>query len=162
MIERIANKSKAEGRAQSRLPEFTTEEQEMMKGTLDFLGLNHYTSDLVYASTTNGGVSHWNDVGVITYYDPSWPGSASDWLKVVPWGLNRILNWIKNHYNNPPVVITENGFSDKGELEDRDRADYYKSYLSELLKARIEDGCNVVGYTAWSLMDNFEWEQGYT
>jgi beta-glucosidase/6-phospho-beta-glucosidase/beta-galactosidase len=43
---------------------------------------------------------------------------------VVPWGLGKILNWIKRAYNNTPVLVTENGFSDKGETEDKDRIKY--------------------------------------
>ena len=45
--------------------------------------------------------------------------------QVVPWGFRKVLNWIANEYNNPPVLITENGFSDHGELNDRDRVDYH-------------------------------------
>ncbi|KAJ3636634.1 hypothetical protein MTP99_000157 [Tenebrio molitor] len=164
MIERVKANSLAEGYPQSRLPEFTADEQEMMKGTFDFLGLNHYSSDKVYFAEDGAGdhPSHWADTGVIGYQDASWPGSASSWLKVVPWGLNKLLVWIKDHYDNPPVLITENGFSDTGELDDYDRANYYKQYLYEILKAINEEECNVIGYTAWSLMDNFEWMAGYT
>ena len=46
-------------------------------------------------------------------------------MQVVPWGFRKLLNWIDKEYNNPPVLITENGFSDKGETDDRDRIDYY-------------------------------------
>jgi beta-glucosidase/6-phospho-beta-glucosidase/beta-galactosidase len=46
-------------------------------------------------------------------------------LQVVPWGFRKVLNWIAKEYNNPPVFITENGFSDYGELNDSDRVDYY-------------------------------------
>jgi len=61
--------------------------------------------------------------------------AASDWLYVVPWGLRRILKWIKNNYNNPPLYITENGRSDlTGSLEDLDRVDYYRTYINEVLK----------------------------
>jgi beta-glucosidase/6-phospho-beta-glucosidase/beta-galactosidase len=45
-------------------------------------------------------------------------------LQVIPWGFRKLLNWIAKEYNNPPVMITENGFSDGGELNDRDRVDY--------------------------------------
>jgi beta-glucosidase/6-phospho-beta-glucosidase/beta-galactosidase len=45
-------------------------------------------------------------------------------LQVVPWGFRKLLNWIAKEYNNPPILITENGFSDHGELDDRDRVDY--------------------------------------
>jgi hypothetical protein len=43
----------------------------------------------------------------------------------VPWGFRKLLNWIAKEYNNPPVLITENGFSDHGELNDTDRVDFY-------------------------------------
>jgi beta-glucosidase/6-phospho-beta-glucosidase/beta-galactosidase len=43
----------------------------------------------------------------------------------VPWGFRKLLNWIAKEYNNPPVLITENGFSDHGDINDTDRVDYY-------------------------------------
>jgi len=43
---------------------------------------------------------------------------------VVPWGFRKLLVWIANEYNNPPVYVTENGFSDRGELEDANRTNY--------------------------------------
>ena len=46
-------------------------------------------------------------------------------MQVVPWGFRKMLNWIAKEYNNPPVLVIENGFSDKGELNDRDRVDYH-------------------------------------
>jgi len=45
-------------------------------------------------------------------------------FQVVPWGFRKLLNWIAKEYNNPPVLIAENGFSDHGELNDRDRVNY--------------------------------------
>jgi hypothetical protein len=44
---------------------------------------------------------------------------------VVPWGFRKLLTWIAKEYNNPPVLVTENGFSDHGDLDDRVRVDYY-------------------------------------
>ena len=43
----------------------------------------------------------------------------------MPWGFRKLLNWIAKEYNNPRVLITENGFSDSGELNDTGRVDYY-------------------------------------
>lgn len=76
-------------------------------------------------------------------------------------GLRRLLSWIKDHYNNPEIIITENGYSDGGGLDDTDRKSYYQIYLAAILDALLEDKVNVTGYTAWSLMDNFEWTFGY-
>jgi beta-glucosidase len=92
-----------------------------------------------------------------------WKRAASKWLYVVPWGIRENLCWVKEHYGNPPVYITENGFSDStGTLDDQDRIDYYRGYIDEVLKAIDLDGCDVRGYMAWSLTDNFEWARGYT
>jgi beta-glucosidase/6-phospho-beta-glucosidase/beta-galactosidase len=46
-------------------------------------------------------------------------------LQVVPWGFRKLLNWIAKEYNNPTVLITENGFADHGDLNDRDRVDFH-------------------------------------
>lgn len=82
-------------------------------------------------------------------------------FQIVPEGFRKILNVIKNEYNNPPVIITENGVSDYGTLTDKIRIDYISEYLKAMLQAIYEDGCNIRGYTVWSLLDNFEWENGY-
>lgn len=59
------------------------------------------------------------------------------------------------------MFVTENGLSNRGGLVDEDRVLYYRGYLDALLDA-LDDGCDVRAYTAWSLMDNFEWAAGYT
>lgn len=82
-------------------------------------------------------------------------------FQIVPEGFRKILNAIKNEYNNPPVIITENGVSDDGKLSDKIRINYLSEYLKAMLQAIYEDGCNIKGYTVWSLIDNFEWENGY-
>lgn len=69
--------------------------------------------------------------------------------------------WINKEYHNPPVIVTENGVSDRGGLNDKSRINYFNSYLDAVLNA-MEDGCKVTGYIAWSLMDSFEWIAGYT
>ena len=69
--------------------------------------------------------------------------------------------WLKNEYGNQPVYITENGVSDLGGTNDTVRVDFYNHYLDNVLRA-INEGADVKGYIAWSLMDNFEWRAGYT
>lgn len=163
MIAKIADLSKQQGLEKSRLPEFTQEEIKMINGSFDFLGLNHYTTILSSYGGNYPVPSHRNDMGTVDFRDPSWKPSAADWLWEVPWGLRQLLVYVKDHYNNPPVLITENGWANRGKyLQDLDRIDYINSYLSEVLKAIHEDGCKVIGYTAWSLLDNFEWTYGYT
>ncbi|XP_049840618.1 myrosinase 1-like isoform X1 [Schistocerca gregaria] len=162
MKERIMRNSLAEGRFRSRLPEFSPQWVKFIRGTADFFAYNHYTTRYAASGTQGEIPSLQRDSGVIRSYDPKWPSSASSWLKVVPWGLRKMLNWIKKEYGNLPLLITENGFSDHGGLHDKDRINYFVSYLQELLKAIYIDKCNVFGYTAWSLVDNFEWARGYT
>lgn len=60
------------------------------------------------------------------------------------------------------VIITENGWVDSGELQDDDRVEYYQKHLQQVQNAILNDGCNVKGYTAWSIIDNFEWRNGFT
>lgn len=160
--ERVDRNSSEEKRARSRLPVFTKEEVEEIRGTFDFCGLNHYTTRYMTGGIGGQNPSMERDSGAVAHVDPSWPSSASDWLKVVPWGFRGMLNWIKDQYNNPPVLVTENGVSSNSGLKDYDRIQYYHDYLDELLKAVYEDRCNVIGYTAWSIVDNFEWMKGYT
>ncbi|KAJ9579873.1 hypothetical protein L9F63_004475, partial [Diploptera punctata] len=162
MKERITKNSKEEGYPASRLPTFSKREIKHIRGTYDFFGMNVYTGVLAKDGEMGPIPSLLRDGGVKVSQDPTWPSSASAWLKVVPWSMRAVLNWISKEYNNPTVIVTENGFSDHGELNDTARIKYYISYLKEMLKAIHEDGCNVIGYAAWILLDNFEWNRGYT
>ena len=64
--------------------------------------------------------------------------SGSSWLFNTPELMRDILVWIKNEYNNPPLYITENGFSDKtGQINDADRIDYYKYYINYVLQGTV-------------------------
>ena len=163
MREQIDLKCKAEGLQTSRLPRFSPAWQQKLKGSWDFLGLNYYAANLVRHEIGNG--TGWAaDMDANRYEPEYWPKGASEWLKVTPLSFRKILGWIKNTYGNPPLYVTENGFSDR-EVDgphDPRRADYFVRYINQMLKAVLLDGCNVKGYTAWSLMDNFEWLDGYS
>ncbi|KAL5017255.1 hypothetical protein ScPMuIL_006844 [Solemya velum] len=159
----VGNKSQQLNLTTSRLPTFTDEERRLLKGSQDFLGINFYTSEWISGERQPlTPPSYFTDQDLRMEKNPTWKGSGSSWLKVTPFGLRKILNWIRNEYSNPPVYITENGVSDRSEeLQDDDRVAYLRDYINELLKAVRVDGCDVRGYTAWSLMDNFEWDKGY-
>ena len=63
--------------------------------------------------------------------------SGSRWLKVVPWGIRNLLNFVKNNYGHPPMFITENGVSERnGTLEDDSRIIFYRDYINNVLKGK--------------------------
>jgi beta-glucosidase/6-phospho-beta-glucosidase/beta-galactosidase len=166
MIDEIDARSKREGFPWSRLPEMSERTKDYIKGSADFLGYNYYSSRFVELDPSDydptAPPSHYRDSRIIYSIDPKWKQAKSEWLYSVPEGLRGILNWIKNEYKNTPVLITENGWSDNGELEDDGRIEYLKSHLTAVSKAISEDSCNVIGHTTWSIIDNFEWMRGYT
>nr|CAB3471209.1 unnamed protein product [Digitaria exilis] len=96
--------------------------------------------------------------------------AASRWLHIVPWGMFNLMKHIKEKYGNPPVIVTENGMDDSNSpfsrlenvLQDDKRIRYHSDYMSNLLDAIRKEGCNVHGYFVWSLLDNWEWNSGYT
>ncbi|KAG6518813.1 hypothetical protein ZIOFF_022294 [Zingiber officinale] len=85
----------------------------------------------------------------------------------VPWGLYKAVTYVKENYGNPIVFLSENGMDQPGNatlpkgLQDTQRRHFYHNYITELKRA-IDDGASVIGYFAWSLLDNFEWRLGYT
>ncbi|XP_020969766.1 beta-glucosidase 12-like [Arachis ipaensis] len=162
----------------SRLPKFSAEEVQIVKGSYDFIGINYYTTyyaayslDLTNAKPNFITDSHANltskqtffHIYLLTIY------AASKWLYVYPKGIQQLLLYTKEKYNNPLIYITENGVDEFNDptlsleqaLNDTFRIDYYRDHLFYVNSA-IRDGVNVKGYFAWSLLDNFEWNSGYT
>lgn len=165
MKSQIKARSEKQGFVSSRLPEFTKEEQNMIKGSADFFALNYYTSRKVkYSKSPLEMQSFKTDKEAEGIIDPSWPVPGVAWLAVVPWGLRKLLEYIKKTCNDPEIYITENGFSLMGpaSLEDNQRCQFYRETLQEILIAIHQDGVDVRGYFAWSLLDNFEWACGYS
>ncbi|GER53350.1 beta-glucosidase [Striga asiatica] len=161
-----------------RLPEVKAEQSKFLKGSLDFIGINHYTT--LYARNDRMRIRKLvlrdasSDSAVITtsvkHGIPIGERSASRWLHIVPWGIRKLANYIKDEYGNPPVIITENGMDDPNRsnldlreaLKDEKRIRYHRDYLSNLSAAIREDNCDIRGYFIWSLLDNWEWNMGYT
>eukprot|EP01018_Ginkgo_biloba_P011743 Gb_21209 [translate_table: standard] len=162
----------------NRLPIFSIQQSKLLRESLDFVGINHYTT--LYARNDRTRIRKIvlndasSDSAVIT--TPYRKGvligerAASIWLYIVPWGIRKLMTYINQKYGNPPVFITENGMDDPNRpfislskaLQDDKRIRYHRDYLSNLSAAIREDGCNVRGYFVWSLLDNWEWNSGFT
>ncbi|MFJ2234158.1 GH1 family beta-glucosidase [Streptomyces sp. NPDC087859] len=131
---------------------------------LDFYGVNFYAPTRVGApqgaDIEFGGLTipaelpfSVREIEDVPVTDFGWP--------VVPEALTELLTGFRERYGDrlPPVVITENGCSYEG-IHDRARIDYLDGHLRALHRA-VEAGVDVRGYFVWSLMDNFEWAEGY-
>ncbi len=150
--------STREGLSSSRLPQFREEEVAEIINTMDFIGLNHYTTE--YIEHQERSEYGWeSDQNTGKSFDESWPVTSATWLRVVPWGFRKMLHWISRTYGNPEIYVTENGYADfnTSTVNDPGRVEYYRMYINEMLKAIKIDDARVTVYTAWSLMDNFEW-----
>ncbi|GMY16393.1 beta-glucosidase 12-like [Fagus crenata] len=159
----------------NRLPKFTKEQSKLVKGSFDFIGLNYYTANYAAHAPQPKGVkaSFLTDsranLSTTRNGIPIGAPAASSWLFVYPRGFRDLLLYVKTKYHNPLIYITENGIDEfnnatltlEEALLDNQRVEYYHSHLRNLLRA-IKDGVNVKGYFAWSLLDNFEWGNGYT
>jgi len=125
----------------------------------DFLGVNYYSRGVIRNEEIDESKNMPRNVKMGPITDFGW--------EVYPAGIYDLLIQLKNKYNVEDIYITENGCSysdgpnaDK-KIDDQRRIDYHRSHLEEL-KLAIRDGVNCKGYFAWSLMDNFEWAQGYS
>ncbi|KFK27066.1 hypothetical protein AALP_AA8G330000 [Arabis alpina] len=166
------------GLVEERLPKITPEMSKTIKGAFDYIGINHYTT--LYARNDRIRIRKLilqdatSDAAVITssYRGgvPIGKKAGSSWLHIVPWGIRKLAVYVKDMYGNPPVIITENGMDEKNSpfidmekaLEDDKRISFHRDYLSNLSAAIRKDGCDVRGYFVWSLLDNWEWNSGYT
>jgi beta-glucosidase len=122
---------------------------------VDFIGVNYYTR-IHYSRTADNWFAE-AELKNVPVTDMGW--------EVYPQGLTELLLSLHQQYQLPKVYITENGAAmadtlTDGCVEDIERVDYYHTHLNAV-HAAVEQGVNVQGYFAWSLMDNFEWAYGY-
>nr|WPM03637.1 glycoside hydrolase family 1 [Phyllotreta armoraciae] len=164
-------KERVEGRriraniTEPRLPQFTQEEIKNIKGSADFIGLNHYFTVLAadLKEADSNVMSYDNDVGIVNSFKPSWIVQNNGFFSIVPKGVRKLLNWLKKSYGDHEILFTELGMTENGtSLEDDIRIDFYHDYMCNILSAINEDGVNVSGILAWSNTDSFEWTSGYT
>jgi beta-glucosidase len=136
-------------------------DMEQVRAPFDFIGINNYSRAVIEHD------SRFPIPFVAIRWLSGEAGSKTDvqW-EVYPRGLYEITMRIWRDYQLP-IEITENGAAYNtapgrdGEILDQPRIDFYSSYIHELSRA-IADGANVQSYHAWSLLDNFEWSEGYT
>lgn len=120
-----------------------------LKGTQDFIGVNYYTRDQIHFSFKTFKVERSNPIGA--------PVSDLDW-EIYPKGFYKVLKKVAEYFPRRPILITENGIADR---TDELRVPFIQSHLRELHRA-IEDGVPVEAYCHWTLMDNFEWREGFS
>ena len=123
---------------------------------LDFCAFNGYFGTEIKSDPTNGFKR--------LPFSPTHPKTAFDWY-VTPEFLRWSSRFFYERYKLP-IVVSENGMSNidwvdsEGKVRDPQRMDYLKTHLLQLQKA-MEEGVPVQGYFLWTLMDNFEWAEGY-
>ena len=139
------------------MPAFKSSDLDEMKQPLDFLGLNIYKAD-TWRQGDDGKPAQ-------VKVPPGYPRSGVDWQPITPAALYWAPRFFHERYHLP-MSITENGLSTRdqlfldGKVHDPQRIDYMHRVLLELNRG-IREGLPVTGYYAWSLLDNFEWADGY-
>ena len=133
------------------VPEIESGDMELISRPTDFLGINYYNPDYVSADDNAP--------------QPEGERTAMGWI-VEPRGLKELLVRVHEEYGPAALYVTENGaaYDDPrpvdGRVSDPRRIAYYHAHLQACLDA-IDAGVPLEGYFAWSLLDNFEWAEGY-
>jgi beta-glucosidase len=134
-------------------------DMEAIRQPLDWLGMNYYSR--MHQQPDPGGL-------VGTGFGPAPAGTAHTDMgwPIEPDGLYEQLVELRDRYGNPEVHVAENGasFADwvgpTGKAEDGKRIFFLRDHLAACHRA-VAEGCNLRGYLAWTLLDNFEWAEGY-
>ena len=124
----------------------------------DFLGVNYYSI---------GRIAEAGDANFLglDFLRPQGDVTAMGW-EIAPDHFTHLLVRLRDDYDSPRILITENGaaFADQaveqGRVDDRDRIDFLERHLTAVARA-VDAGVDIEAYYLWSLLDNFEWESGY-
>jgi len=124
----------------------------------DFIGINYYGP--MYRRAWPGAPFS-NDGNVKLEGSPVTDGK----IVIDPEGLGEILRLLRDHYDNPPVVITENGAAfdenvQDAQIQDQNRIAYLRAHL-QVANRELSTGSNLRGYFVWTLLDDWEWTSGY-
>ena len=143
-------------------------DMDKMRAPLDFIGINLYYRTIASATGAIERIAHAQDWLYPVKMDGGQQGPKTDigW-EVWPKALYDMVTRITRDYNRPVIEITESGcaYNDEpdasGVIRDSRRIEYHRQYLAALGQAMTE-GADVRGYHAWSLLDNFEWAEGFS
>lgn len=161
-------------RAGDRLPTFTPEQSALVRGSYDLFMLNHYGTHAVTSCDSDASLVPCDKL------DPGWardmgndgsrfpdgtvPSSPNakgvtncGWFGAYPKGYLAVIRWMHQKDPDAHILLTENGFCGNATVDNEDQLWYYQSYLAEVAKGVNEENLPIVGYTAWSLVDNYEW-----
>jgi beta-glucosidase len=137
----------------------TEDDMNLIKQPVDFLGVNYYTRTII---SYDNSVPLTRAKGV----QKKTPATEMGW-EIYPNGMYEVLMRFRTEYGNPLLYVTENGvaFEDNvtgnGEVQDDDRIAYLRDHMTSAYQA-LREGVNLKGYFIWTLMDNFEWAEGYS
>lgn len=123
------------------------------KGTQDYFGLNYYSVDTVFFNILKGG-ELFSDAGFPKNADLS----DNKYIANIPQGLYDSIKWVVDTYPRTPILVTENGIEC---ADDHIRPRYLAEHIHKMWRA-VNFNWPVRGYFHWSLVDNFEWERGWT
>lgn len=129
------------------------EDMKIISTPMDILGINYYTRSRVKSDPSNTLLRSFSPAQQENPYSDLW--------EYYPEGLGESLQRIWNDYKPSEIFITENGTSIPEIKHDEMRIEFIKGHIKEVSKA-IHEGIKISGYFVWSLMDNFEWQSGYT
>jgi len=141
-------------------------DEKLLRAQFDFVGLNYYTPVLVKHAPQGNGVPGLDTQSLWATYHGSLPKTDLDWT-IYPQGFYDILTRMAEVTGKIPIEITENGGAfntapnARGQIDDRGRIDYLREHLRMVARA-IEQKIPIRAYHYWSLLDNFEWAEGYT